>query len=144
MRLIRFWTSTARQSHVGPGLEVRDDLNLAGRIAGGFIVQDVGGPVQLLLNEAGHAVIEVLRRGARIDRRDRDRGRRDDRILGHGQNGRASRPPRQMKMATTQAKIGRAMKKAGMTACPPERGRSRGDQFCAALAEAALPTTELA
>src|SRR5262249_15851646 len=61
--------------------EVRGDLDLAERVAGRLEVEDAGGAVQLLLDQPRDAVVEVFRRGAGIAGRDRDRGRRDDRVL---------------------------------------------------------------
>ncbi len=61
--------------------EVRDDLDLAERVARGFEVQDAARAVELLFDQARDTVVEVLRRRARIAGADRDRRRRDDRIL---------------------------------------------------------------
>jgi hypothetical protein len=66
---------------VGIRIEVDDDLDLAGGVAGRFVVEDVGGAVELILYDPGDAEIEVLRRGAGVARRDRHRGRRDRGIL---------------------------------------------------------------
>ena len=70
---------------VGARHEVGGDLDLAKQVAGRFEIEDAGGAVQLLLDQARDAIVEIFRRGARILRRDRDRGRRDDWILRHGQ-----------------------------------------------------------
>ena len=80
-RLMRFCTSTEALSVFGAGDEVGDDLDLAERVAGRFEIQDAGRAVELLFDQPRDAVVEVLRRGARIARADRDRRRRDDRIL---------------------------------------------------------------
>ena len=65
----------------GAGHEVGDDLDLPQRVRGGFEIEDAGGAVELLLDQPRDAVVEVFRRRAGIAGRDRDRGRRDDRIL---------------------------------------------------------------
>jgi hypothetical protein len=70
-----------RQAGVGARHEIGCYLDLAQRVAGGFEIQDPGGAVQLLLDQPRHAVVEIFRRRARIAGADRDRGRRDDRIL---------------------------------------------------------------
>ena len=66
---------------LGARHEIGDDFDLAQRVAGRFEIEDAGGAVELLLDQPRDAVIEVFRRGAGIAGRDRDRGRRDDRIL---------------------------------------------------------------
>ena len=68
---------------VGAGHEIRGDLDLAERVAGRFEIQDVVGAVELLFDQPRDAVVEILRRGAGIAGADRDRWRRDDRILRH-------------------------------------------------------------
>ncbi|MHC2622554.1 hypothetical protein ACVIW2_004586 [Bradyrhizobium huanghuaihaiense] len=66
---------------IGARLKIGDDLDLTERVAGRFEIEDAGGAVELLLDQPRDAVVEVFRRGAGIAGRDRDRGRRDDRIL---------------------------------------------------------------
>ena len=61
--------------------EVGDDFDLPQRVAGGFEIENAGGAVEFLLDQARNAVVEIFGRRAGIAGRDRDRGRRDDRIL---------------------------------------------------------------
>jgi len=61
--------------------EVGDDFDLPQRVRGGFEIEDAGSAVQFLLDQPRDAVVEIFRRRAGIAGRDRDRGRRDDRIL---------------------------------------------------------------
>src|SRR6185312_9056525 len=70
---------------IRPRHEAGGDLDLSQRVAGRFEVEDPGRAVEFLLDETRHAVVEIFRRGARIAGRDRDRRRRDDRILCHWQ-----------------------------------------------------------
>ena len=67
---------------VGAGLERGDDLDLAGGVAGRLVAERCR-PRRCSSSSIRRVtrIIEVLRRGAGIDGRDRDRGRRDDRIL---------------------------------------------------------------
>src|SRR5262245_54601423 len=74
-RLIRF------HAWIGAGNEVGGDLDLPQRIAGRFEIQDTVGAVELFLDQAGDAGVQVFRRGAGIAGAHRDRRRRDDRIL---------------------------------------------------------------
>ena len=68
-------------ARIGAGNEVGGDLDLPEQIAGRFEIQDAVGAVELLLDQAGDARVQVLRRGAGIAGADCDRWRRDDRIL---------------------------------------------------------------
>ena len=66
----------------GPQKGLRpDDFDLAERVAGRFEIQDAGRAVQLFFDQPGDAVVDVFRRCTRIAGRNRDRRRRDDRIL---------------------------------------------------------------
>ena len=77
----------AGEARIGARLELGRDLDDTERVAGGFEAQDVGRTVELILDEAGGAGIEVLHRRAGIGRRQRDGRWRDDRILGDRQAG---------------------------------------------------------
>ena len=70
---------------IGAGLEARGDLDDAERVGGRFEAQDVGRAIQLILDEARRAGVEILHRGAGIGGRERDRGGGDDRVLGDRQ-----------------------------------------------------------
>ncbi len=70
-----------RHARIGAGHEIGDDLDLAERVAGRFEIQDAAGAVELLFDQPRGAVVEILRRGAGIAGADRDRRRRNDRIL---------------------------------------------------------------
>jgi hypothetical protein len=67
------------------GNEIGDDFDLAERVAGGFEIEDAVGAIELFLDQPRDAVVKVLGRGAWITGGDRNRRRRDDRILGHRQ-----------------------------------------------------------
>src|SRR5262249_32028528 len=66
---------------IGARLEVGDDLDDAEGVRRRFIAQDIRRTVEFVLDEASRARVEVLDRGTGELGRQRDRGRRDDRIL---------------------------------------------------------------
>ena len=68
-------------ARIGAGNEVGGDLDLAERVAGRFEAENAAGAVELFFDQPRDAVVEVLRRGAGIAGADRNRRRRDDRIL---------------------------------------------------------------
>ena len=80
-RLRRFCTSTEAWLVSVPGTKLAMISTWPSESLVEFEIQNARGAVELLLDQPRHAVVEIFRRRAGIAGRDRDRGRRDDRIL---------------------------------------------------------------
>ena len=70
---------------IGARVKIKIDGRDAGRVGAGRHVQQVVDAVHLLLDHGDDRVLQRLGRGAGVIRRDRNRRRRDARILGDGQ-----------------------------------------------------------
>src|SRR4029450_11597041 len=79
-------------ARIGAGNEVGGDLDLPERIAGRFEIQDAVGAVELFLDQAGDAGVQVLLRGPGIAGADCDGWGRNDRILRNRQERKREQP----------------------------------------------------